>query len=482
MFHIIRKLDTKYNTLSQVAKVSIWYTLCSFLQRFISILTVPIITRIISPTNYGIYSVYSAWFEIIYNICTLALASGGYFVGMKKYSDIRTRYDSAVVGLCYFITTIIFCIFAIFNKLGTNVLSLPISCMLPMALGIIFGCPRDFWNTSQRYLQKYKSLVAVTLGVAILVPIAQILIIHWCKTDEKMGYMPVIWGEIIPSILFGLPILISIINKGKTLYDREIWRDTFRFNVVLIPYYLSITLLNQADRVMIERYVDAANAAYYSVAYRAASAINIFTVALNQSLMPWLFSKIKEGNNDRINKIVTPLLIAPFIGSFIISLIAPEIIIILSGKRYLAAANIIPSVAIGMCYRFVAQIFVDLELYYEKNRSITLTTIAIALLNIVLNWYYIRKFGTIAAGYTTLLCFIIQAAINCVIVIRSSNGQSIFSYKLIWLISSAVALMSLALTFLYSMALVRYILIVGILAIMIIKRKKIIELFQTIRK
>lgn len=473
---IIKKLKKRYSNLKSITKASLWYTISNFLQKIIVVISVPVITRMLTATEYGMYSVYDSWFEIIYNFCTLALASGGYFVGMKNHANNKYKYDSAICSLCFVITSFLFILFSTVPFLWKAILSLPVAYQLPMFIGIISGCPRDFWATSERYGMKYKKLVLVTILTSIGVLFSQIICISIAKENEYNNVQAVIWGGVIPSVVVGLPILISIFNKGRQFFDKSIWKETISFNVVLIPYYMSITFLNQIDRVMIERFIDSAHAGYYSVAYRAASTINILTVALNQSLMPWIFQKLKDNQQNEIRKISTIILLIPFSISLIMVLLAPEIILILSGKEYLTAAVIIPSVAMGMCLRFVSQFFVNVEMYYEKNNIITISTIVVAVLNFILNWFCIPRFGYVSAGYTTLVCFGLQSAIHSIIVSKYLGNKKMFNYVLIWTFILCAIVISILFSFIYNMVVVRYFL-VSVFAITIIGFRDRIKFF-----
>lgn len=481
MFRFFRIFKEKYKNLGDMAKVSLWYTFSNFLQKIIVIVSVPIITRMLTASEYGMYSVYNSWFEIIYNICTLALASGGYFVGMKRHADNKEKYDSAICSLCFVITVFLFTLLSIIPAFWKIVLSLPVSYQLPMFIGIISACPRDFWATSERYGMRYKKLLVVTVITSIGVLISQVVCMSFSKANSNDNVAAVIWGGVIPSVLVGLPILISIFAKSKCVFDKEIWKETVTFNVILIPYYMSITFLNQIDRVMIERFVDATHAGYYSVAYRAASTINILTVALNQSLMPWIFQKLKDNKEDEIKKISVTVMLIPLVISLIMVLLAPEIILILSGREYLAASVIIPAVAIGMCLRFLSQLFIDIELYYEKNNIITVSTIFIALLNFVLNWIFIPRFGYISAGYTTLVCFLVQAIVHSIVVEKCSKEKKIFNFKAIWSCITGITLIGLGFSMIYDIMLFRYASILVILILIFGLRKNLIAFIKNIR-
>ena len=55
--------------------------------------------------------------------------------------------------------------------------------------------------------------------------------------------------------------------KGKKFYSAKFWKHALMFNLPLIPHYLSQTILNSADRIMISSLVGASEAGIYSLAY-----------------------------------------------------------------------------------------------------------------------------------------------------------------------------------------------------------------------
>ena len=48
----------------------------------------------------------------------------------------------------------------------------------------------------------------------------------------------------------------------------------------------------------------------------------------------------------------------------------------------------------------------------NKQKYITIATFTGALVNIITNYIFIQKFGYIAAGYTTLVCYMIYAVLH----------------------------------------------------------------------
>ena len=81
----MQKLLNKYRGLSLVAKATIWYMICSVLQKGISVITTPIFTRLLTTEEYGLYSVYVSWESIFIIFVSLRLDYTVFNKGMSKY-------------------------------------------------------------------------------------------------------------------------------------------------------------------------------------------------------------------------------------------------------------------------------------------------------------------------------------------------------------------------------------------------------------
>ena len=82
-------ITSKYRSLSVQAKAALWFTICSFLQKGISFITVPIFTRLMSTEEYGTYTVYLSWLQILTIMTSLYLFNGVYDNAMAKYEKQR---------------------------------------------------------------------------------------------------------------------------------------------------------------------------------------------------------------------------------------------------------------------------------------------------------------------------------------------------------------------------------------------------------
>lgn len=71
--------------------MALWITICTLVQKGISVVTVPIFTRMMDTTSYGRVSAYFSWLNIISIICSFKLGAGVYNKGLSKYKDEQEK-------------------------------------------------------------------------------------------------------------------------------------------------------------------------------------------------------------------------------------------------------------------------------------------------------------------------------------------------------------------------------------------------------
>ena len=88
----MNKIIQKYKNSNVAIKAALWFTICNLLQKGITMISMPIFTRLLSTEQYGVLTIYNSWYSIISIIVTLNLAGGVIFNAMTKYEDDKDRY------------------------------------------------------------------------------------------------------------------------------------------------------------------------------------------------------------------------------------------------------------------------------------------------------------------------------------------------------------------------------------------------------
>ena len=103
-----------------------------------------------------------------------------------------------------------------------------------------------------------------------------------------------------------------------------------------------------------------------------------------------------------------------------------------------------------------------------------------------MNFIFINLFGYVAAGYTTLACYIILSVFHYLIMKKAVKNEvsvkQLFNLKAIVALSAVVIVSMAGCTLLYFNNIVRYIVIGVFLVVLLIMHKKIINLIKMLKK
>jgi len=310
---MIKTLIRKYKQLSDPLKAGLWFTICTVIQRAIALLTTPIFTRLLSPDQYGVYSVYQAWFSIIQIFATLNLFYGVFNNGMTKYADDRNNFTSAMQGLSTTITILLFVLYICCRKWVNSLIGLESIYLYAMFVELLFVPAYNFWMAEQRYDYKYRTMAIITIAMAFISPCIGVISVS-LSTYHKAEARVI--SYIFVQAVVGIYFYIYNFRKSSHFYNRGYWSFALRFNIPLIPHYLSTTLLNQVDRIMIGNMVGIGEAAIYSIAYTIATMMNIVTQAISNTFTPYIYKELKEGKIQNIRKNSNSLVVFVFFFMF----------------------------------------------------------------------------------------------------------------------------------------------------------------------
>lgn len=479
---LLNKIMKKYNELSVQTKAAFWFTGCSFLQKGISFITVPIFTRMMSTEEYGVYTLYTSWYQILLIFTSLYLFNGVYDNAMSKFSDDRDAFTSSIQGLSITVSLIVFAVYLISNRYWQNILGLSNKYIFLMFAEMIVAPALYFWSGRQRFEYQYKRLVIITLLKSIVNPILGLLFVYQ-SSDKAFGRVVSI---VVVELAFDATIMVYQFAKGKKIFIKKYWKYGFTLAIPLIPHYLAGMILNQGDRIVIDRLVGKSAVAMYGVAYSIGMLVQIFTNAINSAITPWEYGCLKEKNIAEMQSRINFLLV--FVGMLVCGLVfvGPEMVLIFGSAKYTGAIAVIPPVAASAYFIFLYSVLSFPEFYYEKTQFLAFASFGAAILNVILNFIFIKKYGFVAAGYTTLICYIIYSIGHYIvgkrILSQNIHGASMVNEQFTLIISIGVIVVCIVGNFLIPYRLVRYVMIGIIFMIFILNRERVVSVFSDMKK
>lgn len=480
---MFRKLSAYYRNLRAPVKASLWFLICGFLQKGISMLTTPIFTRIMSDAEYGRYSVYNSWLGIAEILITLNLAAGVYTRGLIKNEEDQDRFASSMLGLsttCVLVWTVIY---VIFHKVFNRLLGITTFLAAAMLLETWAHAAYQFWSNRERVHYRYRKLVAITITYVILRPLLGVVFVQLADTQHQVEAR-VLAMTLVNVIIFSC-LYVAIAKRGKQYFNKQYWRYALRFNLPLLPHYLAQVALAQSDRLMINQFRRPEEVAYYSVAYTLAMVLQILNTSISGTMNPWIFKSIKAGRIKEIGKVSYAVLGVVAIANLAVIALAPELLSILAPGSYQAAIWVVPPVTASVYFMFLYDLFVTFEYYYERTFYVPVATIAGAVLNIILNAVFIPAYGFAAAGYTTLVCYVLYAFIHYCFMRKVNrecmDGKTAYDWRIIVALGVALIAGAAIMLLLYKAPLFRYGVLAAIVVLLVVKRKTLIALVKMLR-
>lgn len=465
---------------------SIVYTLAMLFSKGIAIITTPIFTRIMPADQIGVVNLYQSWYSMISVIATLALTSGGFQLSLKEFKGERNEYISSVLTITSITTIILGIVYFLAPGFWNQLTGLSTSLMVLLLVHMFFYPAQEFWLMRQRYEYKYKiaglfTIVSVFLAALVSVS-AVVLASH--NGIKQLGTVR-LFANYTVLILCSCVIWIYTFVKGKTLYSNKYWKFSLSLSIPMIGNSIAGQVLNVSDRTMISKMVGNSAVGIYSTLYTISSLSLIAWAAINSSFIPFLYENLSR--KEKISKIrsTSSAILFAFSGiAFLATMMAPEIVQILGTKQYYEAIYIMPPIASGLFLTSVHNMYSNLLIYHKKTQCIMISSIVAAVVNVILNYFGIQKFGYAAAAYATMIAYVVLSIMQVFIatkVHRKAVGESelfVYNSKFIALLSISTIGCCMMCLLLYHTALVRYVILGLIVVLSWINRTKLVQAFK----
>lgn len=395
---------------SKVVNAGIGYTIGNYLIKGLVFLTLPIFTRIMDPSDFGLYNIFIASEGILYVLIGLAIHTTykNAFYKFSANNQDGVKYEDYVASTillilaCAVIWLLIFLFFSTginhFLLLDKNSLMLLVAYSTSMA---VMAC----YNAHLGIQYKYKEFLKISALNAVCNISLSILFI--LTVFDSNRYMGRILGTTLPAVCIVGGISYKLFKKSSGIVPIESLKWGVKYSLPIVPNGIGQVILSQFDRMMINKMISTYTAGIYSFAYNIFGLVNVTALSLDNAWSPWLYEKMNKAEYNKIQNKSAVYVMLIFFFSAAIMLICPELIMILGTTDYYESIySAIPLIA-GGYFLFLSSLPISVEYYYEKTKMIAAATFFAAVVKILLNLYFLRKFGYVSAGFTTLLTYIL---------------------------------------------------------------------------
>lgn len=401
IFDIIKLLFK--STLIQSAGV---YTLANVINAAIPFLLLPVLTRYLTPADYGMVSMYGVLISFVTP-----------FVGFNVEGAVaRQYYERDQVDMTVYVSScfaILLCstvaVFIIFNALAaplSRLTTVPQQWLWTVVLVCFmqFICRMVLVLWQVRVMpSRYGTFQILQTGLNAGLSVVLVVVVG-------MAWQGRLIGQIIAVFVFAGIALVILFRDGwlKFEVNKQYLRNALNFGVPLIPHTLGGVIITMTDRLFITKMVGLEATGLYTVGYQIGMIISILQDSFNKAYVPWLYERLKMDDitiKIRLVKI-TYLYFIVIIGiSLLLGLIAPWFLAFFVGKQFTDSAIFVVWIALGYAFNGMYKMVVNYIFYAQKTAILAWITFATALVNVVLNYIFISFNGAIGAAQATTLTF-----------------------------------------------------------------------------
>ena len=352
--------------LKNFSKDTVIYGIGDGLGRLISLVMLPILSRIFVPADYGIIDLLTVSYAFLLMGTNLSIPSG-----MQRYYYIKTGHEQKkMVSSCIFFIIIGALISGMIVILFSGKLSdlitteksivssiIILSCCLPIEL--LLNCLVLLLRLNRK---------AVIFSIANIVRII---------ITPLMTYIFVVSLDAdIKGIFIAKIISLCVITTGLFIIQRHeftwniklnVFKEVFFFAVSGHPGILIKQLMQLLPRYLLAFFAPLTAVGFFGISFRIANIMKIFVEAFNRAWNPFAYSNAGKPDEKRLYEVIFKgFAVSLIIICTILSLFSREVLMILTPEKYHCAYTLVP----GIVFYFAIQglVLILSTLLYTNNK------------------------------------------------------------------------------------------------------------------
>lgn len=409
-----------------------------FATQFMSLLLLPLYTHYLLKDDYGTVDLLQTYISLFIPIFTLRIDSAVFRFLIDKRNqeeEIKNILSNVLFILFAVVTlTIVFgSLFGLFIKIQYYVYVI-VNIIMMMFSSIMLQVLRGLGKN------KEYSIASIITGSITLFSNLLLIILF------KFNASSILISSSIANFICVIYVIINIklfkyISIGKL--NKKTLIDILNYSLPMIPNSLSWWIVNVSDRTIISVFLGVASNAIYTVSCKFSNILNsVFSIIS----MSWQESATLHINDDDKDQYFTEMVNSIFMIFSTISLLIisglPFVYNIIIGESYLSSYDYIPILLYANSWNVLIGLIGGIYIAKKKTKEIASTTIASAILNILINLLLIKFIGLYAACISTLLSYMIMSIyryIDCQKYVKLKlNIKKIILFTIVFIFSSYI--------------------------------------------
>ncbi|WP_018248086.1 lipopolysaccharide biosynthesis protein [Orenia marismortui] len=396
------------------------YTFSNILLKAGAILFLPILTRLLSPTEYGIVGLLNPIIRMI----TIIFVFGLYIPQSREYSFLKNNKDKLgsylfSVNIFLIIIGVLFYIISTSNlgfRAWEFLLDINKVGKINFKLAIIIAIVSSLNLMANKFFQIEKAYRKVSIS-SIISFIINILISLYLIKYYNLGVQGRIIG-FMSGVLFVFCFqYFNYSRKFKLKFNYKYLKESLLIGFPMILTGIMGNIINYSDRIVLGKYLSLEIVGVYSLAYTGGMVLVVFINSYINSWTPNFYEIIqKDKNNKKLSSNLELFIGLLVVISLIGQLFGKELIYFILPNSYLDTVKYLPYIISAMLLQGFYHFLVLFLHYYKDSKYTTFSTILIGVLNLGINITFVPKYGSMVVVWSTILSFFVNVLIYFLII------------------------------------------------------------------
>ncbi len=380
----------------------------SILNKAMPFFLLPILTKYLSPVEYGILAIYQV-------IITFSMP----FIGMNMQNNITRNFfrqthehlAKLIFNLLLVLlttATIAFLIIIAYIYLGGRLFTIPSRWIYILPILAMMNMINEinltiFRNQQKAFIYGLYEFFNTFLSFSVTF----ILVVIYLQ-----GWEGRVCGIFVAAFVLGIVGIIRLWKDRLVLFKVDFGeiREILIISLPLIPHALGSIIISLSDRFFIERMVGMDALGIYAIGYQFGMAMSLLLAAFNRSWSPWMYQKLANVNGEVKIKIVK----ATYVYAILVFLLAAGVTFVshllvplMTTKPFYGATSFVGWVAFGYAFNGIYTMIFPYFIHVGRTYFLGAITFFAAGFNLFANYFLIKLNGTVGAAQAMFLSYIL---------------------------------------------------------------------------
>lgn len=422
------------NPLRQLAGETAIYGLSSILARVVNFLLVPLYTRVLVESDYGVVTEFLSYIAVLQVALALGLETGCFKFAQREEGNPEKVFSNAL-AIVSLVCLAFFAVLAVFSRklaavmgyegFGKVIIYVGAILTFDTLTAILFARLR-FQHKALKFAVVRTLKIFTELGVNLLLYLCLpkylaghdgAFITHFVSATPDFTYA--IFAIFVSCIVCFIMLLPDMLKVGFE-FDGKLWKSLLLYSLPLMVAGLPGVMNDFMDRILmrffdighVDPMVWRANLGVYQAGVKIAVIMSLFVQMFRYAAEPFFFQRQKDkGAAQLYGKVMTYFVAFCMAGFLVVTLYLDEIGLLI-GHDFRAGLSITPIML--MAYVLLGMQF-NISMWYKlsgKTGYAVWITLAGLVVTLVINIIFMPKYSYTAAAWAHIASYLVMMAIS----------------------------------------------------------------------